>query len=256
MTTQRDMNETSPRTRRARKKLRVLLLVVGGTVAPILVAVMLTYIGSKVGPQLPPSVAHAVNVVVARSFFITVGGIVVLLVLIFGIRSTFKSLSIGFIGLFCVAIFSPTFLHEVHAVSSSRSFRDANPHYAITEGIVSSSDHRTAIEGDCARETLQKRSQSEFHHHASLQSPEEYGGRYVVSVSANTLDSSRGRVVVIFREARDRSAWPFDIAWTNAGDTLVWEGICTPRGMDWLFSASLPKAYRQDEHPPRWWLPE
>lgn len=257
--TQPNLMETDPLTPRDRKDGRLLILVAAVIAIPIPIVLVLACIGPYIGAYLPPLLASSVNL--AAFWYILIIGVAIAA---FPIMILLISLPLVLIPFF-VFIVLPVLVFgisdlltplEIIDEIADRSMGEPIPYYPVTEGLVNSSAHRTAIEINCARKSMKRRTVSNFHEHAELLQPKAYKGRYVESVSATTLDERRGRVTIIFSGSQDQSAWPIDVAWTDPGDTLVWEGVCTPQGMDWLFSASFLKVHQRDKHPPRWWLPE
>lgn len=256
--TQRNLMETDPLTPRDCKNGRLLILIAAVIAIPIPIVIVLACIGPYIGAYLPPSLASSVNLAVF--WYILIIGVAIAAFAFMILLISVPLVLFPFFVLFILPLLvfgisdSLTPLAIIDEIAD-RSIGEPIAHYPVTEGLVNSSAHRAAIEMDCNRGSLRKRVQSDFHEHAKLKPPKEYEGRYVDSVSGETSDSRHGQVVVVFRESSDRSAWPLDIALTDAGDTLVWEGTCTPQGMYWLFSASLPRAYRRGDYSSQWWLP-
>lgn len=117
----------------------------------------------------------------------------------------------------------------------------------LQEGVNLSNPHRTTIEIDCSENTMQPRSVSEFHEHMELEPPDVYKGTFIESVSAETYEHNRGRVtIVVSQTIKDDSSGPIVVTVADPGDSLIFDGTCTPEGMEWKIGSSLPVGYRNN----------
>lgn len=114
----------------------------------------------------------------------------------------------------------------------------------LEEGVSLSNPHRTAIEIACHENNLKPRSVSEFHKHMKLEPPGSYKGTYIESISAEAYEDNRGRVTIVLSQLiKDGSSGKTPVIVVKPGDTLTYDGTCTPGGMIWKVSSSLPKRY-------------
>lgn len=117
----------------------------------------------------------------------------------------------------------------------------------LQEGVNLSNPHRTTIEIDCSENTMQPRSVNEFHEHMELELPGVYKGTFIESVSAETYEHNRARItIVVSQTIKDGSSGPIIVTVAKPGDTLIFDGTCTPEGMEWKIGSSLPVGYRNN----------
>ncbi|NIO39246.1 MAG: hypothetical protein GTO41_03010, partial [Burkholderiales bacterium] len=115
----------------------------------------------------------------------------------------------------------------------------------LQEGVNLSNPHRTAIGIACSEKNLLPRSVSEFHRVMKLEPPDSYKGTNIASVSAEVSEENRGRVtIVVSRVIKDHSSRKAPVIVAKPGDTLIYDGTCTPAGMKWNISSSLAERYR------------
>lgn len=113
----------------------------------------------------------------------------------------------------------------------------------LQEGVNLSNPHRTAIGIACSEGIIQPRSVGELHEHLQLAPPGMYEGTYIESVGAETYDLNRARVTIVVSQLI-KDGGPFIVVVAKPGDSLVFDGTCTPGGMIWKTDSSLPWGYR------------
>lgn len=111
------------------------------------------------------------------------------------------------------------------------AYQDYTIRAKIQEAVNLSNPHRTALGIACSEGNLSGATQITD---LGLATSTEYNAKYTTDIAANGDDPTSGTVVLTMK--------PIGSV-INAGDTITYSGNCTPGGMIWTVTGSIPAKF-------------
>jgi type IV pilus assembly protein PilA len=108
------------------------------------------------------------------------------------------------------------------------AYQDYTVRAKIQEAVNLSNPHRTSLGIACSEGALITATQQTD---LGLAGPTAYKAKYTSSISAVGVTTTSGTVTLVMKQIGNS---------INMGSTIIYTGTCTPGGMTWAISGSIP----------------